>query len=204
MGIEALSDSELLALILSSGTNGKNAVELAGQILVQSGSLKALLGQPISQMMKIEGIKLARACQLAAGRELARRAAMEKVLQTSVKSPEDVISWLQKQIGYEEQEVVYALFLNVRNQIVSCGKIFQGRNDSVSFQSRELFQQALKVSAVKIILAHNHPSGTALPSEADVLMTRELRKAAGLLNIEIVDHLIISSSTYFSFREQGI
>ncbi len=204
LGIESLSDSELLALILSSGTNGKNAVQLANDILVQSGSLRSLLAQPISRLMKIEGIKLARACQLAAGRELARRAALESALCESVESPQDVIGWLQKQIGYESQEVVYALFLNVRNQIVSFGKVFQGHNDSVGFKNRELFQQALKVSAVKIILAHNHPSGSTVPSRADIAMTQRLREAAELLNIEIIDHLIISSSAYFSFREQGI
>ena len=117
LGIEALSDSELLALILSSGTSGKNAVQLANEILVQSGSLRALMSMPLSGLMKLEGVKLARACQLSAGRELARRAAMESALYESISSPEDVVGWLQKQIGDENQEVVYALFLNVRNQI---------------------------------------------------------------------------------------
>ncbi|MBR0136909.1 MAG: DNA repair protein RadC [Erysipelotrichaceae bacterium] len=204
LGIEALSDAELLALVLSSGTNGKNAVELASDLLVKSGSLKNLLSMPISSLMELEGIRLARACQLSAGRELARRVSLETAVKDGVSCPKEVISWLQKEIGYDSQEVVYALFLDVRNRIVSYGRIFQGGNDSVQFQNRELFQKALRFSAVKIILAHNHPSGSVFPSQADRVLTEQLREAGKMLNIEILDHLIISHNGYFSFREQGI
>lgn len=202
-GIESLSDSELIALILGSGIEGKSAVALAEEILINAGSLKNLMNMSVSELMRIKGIKQAKATQLAAGTELAKRVSRENVINSVISCPADVVNWLQKEIGSLNQETVYAVFLDVKNRILGYRCLFQGFNDRVFFNSRELLQQALKVSAVRIIIAHNHPSGNTEPSAADKQMTFQIREACRLMGIELVDHLILSHSSYYSFAENG-
>lgn len=203
-GVAGLSDSELLAVILSSGTKGVNAVQLAEQLLISAGGLKNIMNLSLEEMMKLKGIKLAKACQLSACREIMRRSSYQSLDSTIIGSVADMAFWLRNEIGYTSQETVLAVFLNVKNQIISWQKLFVGFSDNVQFENRELFQQALRVSASKIIIAHNHPSGTITPSSQDIAMTRQIKKAAEMMNIPLLDHVIVSSADCFSFKENSL
>lgn len=203
-GFSALSDCELLAIVLSSGTKGVPVMQLAEQLLVSAGGLKNIMNLSLEEMMKLKGIKLAKACQLSACRELMRRSGAQRVSGMVIEKPDDICEWLKSEIGFNTQENVLAVFLNSKNQIISWQKLFVGSCDNVTFGNRELFQQALKVSASRILIAHNHPSGFTNPSRQDKIMTQQIKQAGEMMNIPLLDHVIVSSSGYFSFQENKL
>ena len=204
-GIESLSDYELLALILRCGNKEKDAIELSKEILQKSAGLSNLLDMSLSQLMKIEGIGKATACQIRCCLEMAKRKNYEQVINCdALKTPEKIISWLKTAIGSKDQEFFVIIYLNIRNQVIYNEILYKGSNDSISFNNREIFLNAFNNHASKIVIAHNHPSQNVSPSLADKKATIEIKKASLLIGIELVDHIIVSYNDYFSFKENGL
>ena len=203
-GLQNLSDAELIALVLKTGYQGCNGVELAQDLLMQLGGLKGLLGRSLRELMKLKGIKLAKATQLLACVEIVRRLQYEAIRKTDViRTPQALINWLQTGIGLMKQEAFLAVFLDIRNQITGYSQVFKGTATSAHIQAREIYHEALRHDACQLIVAHNHPSGAVQPSQADISVTEDLRKAGRLMNIPLLDHVIVSGSSYYSFRENG-
>lgn len=203
-GPENLKDEELLAVLLGTGTKGKNVVELSKQILQKFPKGK-FLGLKYADLVKIGGINSAKACAILASQELAKRAlgATDKSL-PKINSVEDVLA----QAVYmrdKSREHLMALFLNARNELLHKKPMFIGTLNANLVHPREIFQEALKQNACSVILAHNHPSGDNEPSEDDLLITKRITEAGKLMGIDILDHVIIAKGkTPYSFKENKL
>ena len=204
MGMESLSDSELLAIVLRSGYKGKSSVEMANEILNEFGGFSGLLRKSVNEIMDLKGIKMAKATQIMASLEIVRRLSYEKMKESDViNDPSSVINWLRNSYGLTRQEVMTAVFLDVKNRVVGCREIYRGSSDNVPADPREIFAEAIRCSAKRMIISHNHPSGFCEPSAADRLVTDNLVKCGNLLNIPVVDHVIVAGNSYYSFKEDG-
>ncbi len=204
-GIEQLSDGELLAILLKSGNNEYNAVELANYLLHSCGGLANLMSCSVDELMQFKGIGLAKACELVSCQELVRRINYQKLLnQDSLNQPDKVVAWLQSQIGLNQQECFVVIFLDGKRRVKGYQMMFKGENNTVSIDPKVVFQEALKNKASAVILAHNHPSQVVRPSLADDTTTKDLVEAGKLLEIPVLDHLIISYEDYYSYRQHGI
>lgn len=154
--------------------------------------------------MNLKGVKLAKATQLLASLELVKRLSYQKTLESDViANPQTLIVWLRKNIGLKEQEHFVVVFLNVRNHVIGFKTVFIGSIDSVHIQPRDIFTQAIKQQAAKIIIAHNHPSQSVEPSNADLLVTNTIGELGRLMNIPLIDHIIVSYEDYYSFKEHN-
>ncbi len=204
-GIEQLSDGELLAILLKSGNNEYNAVELANYLLQSCGGLANLMSCSVDELMQFKGIGLAKACELVSCQELVRRINYQKLLnQDSLNHPDKVVAWLQSQIGLEQQECFVFIFLHGKKRVKGYQMTFKGENNTVSIDPKVVFQQAMKNKASSVILAHNHPSQIVRPSFADDTTTKDLVEAGKLVEIPVLDHLIVSYQDYYSYKEHGI
>ncbi len=204
-GPNALTDAELLAIFLRTGTRGKTAVDLAKELLNQFGSLAALLGANQQQFCQGNGLGNAKYAQLQAVLEMARRHFVE-VLEHSnaLTSPETTRAYLSAQLKGYKHEVFACLFLDNQHRIIKLKELFHGTIDGASVYPREVAKQALQHNAAAVIFAHNHPSGIAEPSLADKLITQKLIKALELLEIRVLDHFIIGDGKPYSFAEHGL
>ncbi len=206
-GAQALSDAELLAIYLRVGIRGKSAVDLARDLLNRhGGSLGRLVDAPVSELSRVPGIGLAKAAQLKASFELARRALNEEMeRRDNFSSPGAVRDWLRLKLAQQQQEVFMALWLDAQNRLLHAETLFTGTLTQTSVYPREVVKQALARNAAAVILAHNHPSGLAEPSSADEMMTRSLRQALALVDVKLLDHFIVAgSATPLSFAERGL
>ncbi len=209
-GAEALSDSELIAILLRTGLPGTNAVEMARQLLNRYGSLAALARAPVADLSRIKGIGPAKAIQLAAAFGLGSRLAVESFERLPFNEARIVYRYLAPQMRLLERESLRVLLLDTRLRLIRMEEISLGSiNESIA-HPREVFRPALLYSAYAVVVVHNHPSGDPMPSKSDRQATRRLSEAARILMIELFDHLIIGSpseehpSGYFSFRECGL
>lgn len=206
-GPQALSDAELLAIYLRVGIRGKSAVDLARDLLNRhDGSLGRLVDAPVSELSRVPGIGLAKAAQLKASFELARRALNEEMgRRDNFSSPGAVRDWLRLKLAHQQQEMFMALWLDAQNRLLHAEILFTGTLTQTSVYPREVVKQALAHNAAAVILAHNHPSGLAEPSNADEMMTRNLRQALALVDVKLLDHFIVAGSTTpLSFAERGL
>lgn len=204
-GIESLSNRELIAMLLRSGTKKKSALEVADDVLTKMNGIGEVSVASLQELMCFEGIKEAKALELQAAFELGRRIAFEKVKKkTGIHDPEDIIQWLIQEIGFEKQEHFLVLFLNQRNQIDSYKTMFKGTMTSASVHPREIYKEALAKGCAKILCVHNHPSGNADPSDADILITRAIEECGKLTCIPLMDHIIVSKNSYLSFRQNQL
>jgi DNA repair protein RadC len=205
-GIQYLSDSELLAILLGSGTKNMTAVELARQILLQSGnSLHELGRQNINDLVRIKGIGPAKGITLLAALELGRRReASQQTEKTPVKSSESVFRFFHPLLGDLDHEEFWLLMLNRANRVLGRFKVSQGGLSGTVIDTRIILKKALDNLASSIIVCHNHPSGNNQPSDADVKITEKLKKAAEMLEIKLLDHVIIADKSYFSFADEGL
>ncbi|MGI6608674.1 MAG: RadC family protein [Erysipelotrichaceae bacterium] len=203
-GIESLSDSELLALIIKSGTRGCSSVQLANRILNETGGINGLMKLSIQQLMQFKGIGLAKAAEITASLELVKRMNYLDMLDKDmVKEPKILIEWLKKHIGGKTQEYFVAVFLNIKNQVIGYTDIYKGSSNSVAINPGEIFSEAIRKGAQKVIIAHNHPSQFIAPSYADDETTCQLYKAGILMNVPLIDHIIVSFDGYYSYAERG-
>ncbi len=204
-GSAALSDAELLAIFLRTGTRGKTAVDLARELLADFGSLKALLAADCQRFCQSLGLGTAKYAQLQAVLEMARRHFVEILQQDDVlTSPEATRAYLSAQLRGYSYEVFACLFLDNKHRIIKLEELFRGTIDGASVYPREVAKRALHHNAAAVIFAHNHPSGIAEPSQADRLITDKLKQALNLFDIRVLDHFIIGDGVPFSFAEHGL
>jgi DNA repair protein RadC len=205
-GVQYLSDSELLAILLGSGTRNMTAVELARTILRGSdNSLQELGRKSIGDLVRIKGVGPVIAISLLAAMELGRRReGLNHVEKIPVKSSETVFNLFHPLLGDLEHEEFWLLMLNRANRVVGRFKVSQGGLSGTVIDTRIILKKALDNLASSIIVCHNHPSGNNQPSDADVKITGKLKKAAEMLEIKLLDHVIIADKSYFSFADEGL
>jgi DNA repair protein RadC len=203
-GSQNLKDEELLAILLGTGTNGKNVIEVAKQVL-NKYSKKRLLKLTYDDLSKIKGIGSAKACVILAATELTKRALkIEETTLPIIRSTKDVVA----QAVYlrdRTREHLMAIYLNARNEMIwKKQSTFIGTLNANLVHPREIFAEALKQNAASVILVHNHPSGDAEPSQDDLEITKRLTEAGKIMGIEVLDHIIITKNKIFSFKERGL
>jgi DNA repair protein RadC len=204
-GPHALSDAELLAIFLRTGVKGKTAVDLARELLIQFGSLRALLESDYESFSRGPGLGSAKYASLQAVLEMARRHLKESLRRESaLTSPDLTRRYLISHLRGHAHEVFACLFLDNQHRIIQFEELFRGTIDGASVYPREVVKKALAFNAAAVIFAHNHPSGIAEPSEADKHITRRLKQALSLLDIRVLDHFIIGDGEPFSFAEHGL
>ncbi len=205
LGVEALSDAELLAIFLRVGVTGKSAVDLARDLLTQFGSLNGIFAATEHELSQVHGIGTSKYVQLQAIFEMSRRALNEQLQQHDVfKSPQQVRDYLVLKLGGLTREVFLVLFLDTQNQLVATEEMFTGTLTQTSVYPREVVKRALHHNAASVIFAHNHPSGIAQQSQADVLLTKQLKQALALVDVRVLDHFIVARNNTLSFSERGI
>lgn len=206
-GAAALSNAELLAIFLRVGVRGKSAVDLARDLLASfDGDLASLAAASTRELARLPGIGPAKAAQLAATLELARRALAGSLkVKDALTSPGAVRDWLRLTLGKLQHEVFVALWLDAQNRLIATEELFRGTLTQTSVYPREVVKSALAHNAGAVILAHNHPSGLAEPSRADEVLTSSLKQALGLIDVKLLDHFIVAgSSEPLSFAERGL
>jgi DNA repair protein RadC len=207
LGPGALSDAELLAIFLRVGVKGMSAVDLARALLAHfDNSLARLAAATPQELTAMNGIGPAKAAQLVATLELARRGLHEELRQrTTMNAPGAVRDWLRLRLGTLPHEVFIALWLDAQNRLIADTQLFRGTLTQTSVYPREVVKQALAQNAAAVIFAHNHPSGIAEPSPADELLTRNLKQALALVDVKLVDHFIVAgNASPLSFAERGL
>lgn len=205
-GPQALSDAELLAIYLRVGVRGKSAVDLARELLRQHGDSLARLAQAsIKSLSATPGIGPAKAAQLKASFELARRALQETMRERSLmNAPGPVRDWLRLNLAHLPHEVFVALWLDNQNRLIASEELFRGTLTQTSVYPREIVKSALAHNAASAIFAHNHPSGAREPSQTDHLLTRQLREALALVDVRLLDHFIVAGNAPpLSMAERG-
>lgn len=203
-GAATLSDAELLAIFLRIGVTGKSAVDLARHLLLQFGSLRALLEADLPAFSRQLGLGPAKFAQLQAVLEMARRHLAEKLQRESVlESPEAVRDYLKALLRHEPHEVFGCLFLDAKHRVLAFESLFRGTIDSASVYPRQVVKRALAHNAAALILAHNHPSGVADPSPADRVLTKRLQEALELVDVQVLDHIIVGGEDPISMVEYG-
>ena len=201
-GAAALSDAELLAVLLGSGTRGKTAVAMARELLTAAGSLAPLLGAEIAP---VSGLGPAKRARLVASLELARRCLCEELKSLpSLGSPEDSARFIKSRLAHLPYEVFACLYLDNRHRVLEFEELFRGTIDGASVHPREVVRACLRHNAAAVIFAHNHPSGVAEPSAADRAITRELREALALVGIRVLDHLVVGAGHPTSMAARGL
>lgn len=203
-GSASLSDAELLAIFLRTGVSGKSAVDLARHLLLQFGSLRALMEADQLTFSRQLGLGPAKFAQLQAVLEMARRHLAERLRRDSVlDSPLVVRDYLKALLRHEPHEVFGCLFLDAKNRVLAFEALFRGSIDTTSVYPRQVIKRALAHNAAALILCHNHPSGVAEPSQADRVLTKRLQKALDLIDVRVLDHFIIGEGDPLSMSEYG-
>ncbi len=204
-GAGALSDSELLAILLRVGGNGENVLALAQRLLAQLGGLPGLARASLSELEAVKGIGLAKAAQIKAALELGRRLLIAAPdARPQIKSPADAANLLLADMGFLEQEQMRVLLLDTKHRVLDAPTIYVGSLNTSVIRIAELFREAVKQRCAAIIVAHNHPSGDTSPSPEDISVTQQIVSAGKLLDIEVLDHLIIGQQRFLSLRERGL
>ncbi|MEI7532209.1 MAG: DNA repair protein RadC [Betaproteobacteria bacterium] len=201
-GPQALSTPELLAIFLRTGNRQQNAIDLANELLQKFGGLRNLLGASKDELSCISGIGIGKWSQLQAVYELVKRSLGEHLkINPVMHSPGIAREYLEAAIGQLSHEVFACLFLNPLGELIDFKILFRGTTTQTTVYPREIAKEALLLNAVSIILVHNHPQGNATPSQADIDLTKTLIKALKILDIEILDHCIVSNYGFFSFLD---
>ena len=205
-GKSVLSDAELIAILIGSGSRNESAVDLSKKILASvDNNLNALGKVSISQLMNFKGIGEAKAISIIAALELGRRRRAEEVVELKkVTSSKVIFEIMQPIIGELPHEEFWIIYLNNSNKVISKSQLSKGGITGTLVDIRIVFKTALEMGATALILCHNHPSGTLIPSDADRQITRKLKLAGDSLEIKVMDHLIVTETSYFSFADEGI
>jgi len=204
-GAAALSDAELLALLLRSGIQGKNVLQLAQELVDRFGGVAGLLHMPAEALKTVKGLGPAKRAELVAVLELARRALVQQLTQKPLfNTPQAVRDYLQLQLGGLHHEVFAVLFLDSQHRLIALEEMFRGSLTQTSVYPREVVKQALTLNASSVVLAHNHPSGTAQPSRADEALTHTLKAALALVDVRVLDHFVVTASQAVSMAELGL
>ncbi|MBI4671765.1 MAG: DNA repair protein RadC [Chloroflexi bacterium] len=204
LGAQALSNHELVAILLGEAPNGDNPVVIAERLIAQYGGMAQLARLPMIEPMNQKGIGIGRARRLAAAFELAKRIGVPDSERFQIRSPADLYS-LMSDMQYLEQEQLRVALLNTKNRVIKVVTVYQGSVHTNVIRVAELFRDAVRWNATAIALAHNHPSGAdASPSPEDVSITREVVKAGALMDIDVIEHLVLGHGCFVSMRERGL
>ncbi|WP_016956432.1 RadC family protein [Catenovulum agarivorans] len=204
-GADVLSDAELLAIFLRTGVAGISAVDLARQLLEHFGSLRSLLGASLDDFSAAKGLGAAKFCQLQASVEMTKRFLAENLQRGDALTSVDAVkSYLKAQLQDKHNEVFAVLFLDNQHKVIRFDVLFYGTIDGASVYPRVVVEQALQYKAAAVIFSHNHPSGVAEPSHADIQITNRLQQALSLVDIRVLDHFIIGDGEPVSFAERGL
>jgi len=210
LGAEALSNAELIAILLRTGLKGTNAVEVGKQLMQKFGSLQSLALASVDDLKKVKGIGRDKAVTLVAAFALARKMAADLRTESPIlEAPAAIVDLLREDNRLLQVETFQVILLNTRHRLIRVEQISQGTLDTILVHPREVFKAAIAANAAALVLAHNHPSGDPTPSEADIKVTRDLIRAGQLLKIDVLDHIIIGRATrerpkdYASLRELG-
>jgi DNA repair protein RadC len=205
LGPQALSEAELIAIFLRTGTRGRSAVDIARDLLVRFRSLRGLLTADQEAVCASAGLGPARYAALQASLELARRHYHELMLAgPTLTNPNSTREYLRMRLRDLDHEVFCCLYLDNRNRVIACEELFRGTIDGASVHPREVVKRALAHNAAAVILAHNHPSGVAEPSQADELITRRIKESLGSVDIRVLDHLVVGDGHCESMAERGM
>lgn len=205
LGSHALSEAELLAILIRTGTKGRSAVDIARDLLIEFGSLRNLLTADREKVCATPGLGASRYAALQAALELARRH-YQQLMSTgsALSNPRATREFVRMKLRDLPHEVFCCVYLDNRNRVTAFEELFRGTIDGASVHPREVVKQALARNAAAVILVHNHPSGIAEPSQADELITRRLKEALSLVDIRVLDHLIVGDGVCESFAERGL
>ena len=209
-GANALKTAELLAILLRTGTSGRPVLDLADFLLTHFGSLEALSRAPVGELAKIKGIGQAKAIGLKAAFALAARLARSEAEARSIATADDVARLLGEEMRLLDFESVRVICLNTQHMVLAVEEVTRGTLNESLFHPREAFRPALARQAHAVILVHNHPSGNPQPSEADLHVTRRMKEAGALLQVELLDHVILGrrargvEKNFFSFKNEGL
>jgi DNA repair protein RadC len=204
-GPHALTDAELIAILVRVGFEGTNAVELGRQLLKRFGTLRAMAEAPLSALLDVKGLKGAKAAQLAAAMEIARRVSLpDKRERIQIKGTTQAADYLRERLRGLADEHFRVLYMSRQNRLLDDALLAQGAVDHVWPPIRNIVARALQVNASGMIAAHNHPSGAAEPSESDRLLTRDLIAASRPLRLKVLDHVIVAQETTYSFADSGL
>ncbi|MDO8439889.1 MAG: DNA repair protein RadC [Polaromonas sp.] len=204
-GAGALSDAELLALLLRSGIPGKNVLQMGQELMDTFGGIAGLLHTSAADLQRIKGLGPAKRAELVAVLELARRALAQQLQEKPLfTTPQAVRDYLQLQLGSRPHEIFAVLFLDSQHRLIALEELFRGTLTQTSVYPREVVLRALALQAASVVLAHNHPSGEARPSRADEALTQTLKAALGLVDVRVLDHFIVTSTQAASMAELGL
>ena len=204
-GPGALSDAELLALLLRTGLPGKNALQMGQELLEKFGGMKGLLHTRAEELKSIKGLGPAKRAEIVAVLELARRALSEQLKEKPLfATPQAVRDYLQRQLGSRPHEIFAVLFLDSQHRLIALEELFRGTLSQTSVYPREVVVRALALNAASVVLAHNHPSGAAQPSRADEALTQTLKAALSLVDVRVLDHFVVTSTQAVSMAELGL
>ncbi|AQQ55033.1 hypothetical protein B0X71_07205 [Planococcus lenghuensis] len=204
-GAMSLSNQELIAILLRTGTKDESVLQLANRVLLHVEKIHELKDATIEEMTAIKGIGEAKAVQLLAAVELGRRLAQQQTDEKfTIRSPKDAADYLMADMTSLKQEHFVVLFLNIKNQIMHKQTIFVGSLNASIVHPREIFREAVRRSSASIICAHNHPSGNPTPSPEDIDVTKRLAEAGSIVGVELLDHVIIGDHQFTSLKEKGV
>lgn len=204
-GASALSDAELLAIFLRTGVAGRSAVDLARDLLASFGGLAGLLAADRRRFCEAKGLGVAKFTQLQAVLELSRRYLLTRITDQDVlTSPEATRDYLKMRLYGSPQEIFACLFLDNRHRVICYDELFYGTIDGASVHPREVLRRVMETNAAAVIFAHNHPSGVAEPSQADLRITQKLKEVLGLIEVRVLDHIIVGDGDGTSFAERGL
>ncbi len=204
-GASSLSNAELLAIILRTGTAAENVLGLASRLLARYGGLGGLVRAPLSELYGQYGLGLAKAAQIKAALESGRRLiSITPEERPVVHSPQDVANLLLAEMGYLEQEQLRVLLLNTKNQVLAMPEIYRGSVNTQLIRVGELFREAVRQGCAAIVVVHNHPSGDPTPSAEDIQVTRQIIEAGRMLDIEVLDHIVMGEQRFVSLKERGL
>ena len=203
-GVSSLSNTELLAVLLRTGTKEESVLAFAGRILHHFDGLRMLKDATVEELTNINGIGIAKAAQLIAAFELGRRMVrLEYKERYSIRSPEDCANYMMEEMRFLQQEHFVCLYLNTKNQVMHRQTVFIGSLNASIVHPREVFREAFRRSAASIICLHNHPSGDPAPSREDIEVTKRLAECGKIMGVDLLDHIIIGEHRFVSLKEKG-
>lgn len=204
LGAHVLKNEELLAILLRVGTRGENAIQVGQRLIQTFGDITGIHRAPYEEVCAQHGLGPAKAAQIKAALELGSRLKKEPAQNKPIQSPADAAELVQFEMSALEQEELRVILLNTRNQVIQVVTVYRGSLNSSQVRVGELFRSAIRRNAASLILVHNHPSGDPNPSPDDIALTRAVVEAGRLLDIEVLDHLVIGSTSHFSLKEHKL
>lgn len=204
-GISSLSNEELLALIIKTGSKENNVFEVVDKLLFASNGFNNLLCLNYEELIQIKGINKAKALEILAILEIAKRLnTIETIKEDEISSPNKLVEWLRLNIGFKENEEFLVVFINKAGKIIKSEVLFKGSKDTSVVAIDEILRKAILLKASGIVVCHNHPSGRVEPSMQDKVITSNLKNACNMMNIRLLDHIVVSKSSYYSFKQAGL